>query len=599
MDAVWMNYVAQQQDLNGLFAEALYMAMPAGFCPVHRYWRDNHTDQHEPVKHGEHEVDVLTVLDPRPGMIDCWVGNPFDTVFDPNARKGSVYWCSYGRSLPGALVRAAFGHIPGVMELEGSTKVPSASQFQRIVREWQTEGLGVHGSPVIGPREGHQTNEDSIAVLCREVLPAVEVDWPDGRLQIALVPGSVDFRRGRATAGHALLVVDQPLPAQDFSWTNFYSHHRSDDVHGKPWVEDIDENQVEFNIARSKRWEVINRMAEAPIVAPGGAIADDMADIGAYNILEVEPTLAGWRPRVMEWPSEILAALDKEVESRRQAIYAGGGYQAASRGEAPGSRMAYRAIVALQQADNTIHGPVNLRFRRSACDFARGCWRQMKRYGDVPWLIELSERVPHYKLVNAFGASPELQAQEVLELMTVRGADGQVFLTTEEARRQYPNQRIFDRAGGPQFVARRRAKTVSTAIEYAAEQIRGAWGLYESDPSDPQVQMAAMHVFGLMETKYPRLQDDDLAAHLAALSEITQDETADIVARLAAAQRQKLYYQWQAMMAAQGTGQPQITETAGSAPQRPTMDRRAIAAAGQEGGGGRMLQGAPSQTRTA
>jgi len=568
VDSMWMNHVAHVQDLNGLFADAMYMAMPAGFCPVHRYWRDDAVDQHEPVTQAETPPKALARgFQPQPGNIDCWVGNPFDTVFDRAAKRGSVYSCTYGRVLPADLVRKAFDHVPGVREIQGTTRIPSAATFQRIARDWRGEGLSVHGGPSIQYRRDAGEGDELLQIVCREVLPGVEADWPDGRLQIVLVPGHADLRRGSGEGAGGITVTDQPLPGGDFSWTLFYSHHRGDDVLGKPWVEDIDQLQVDLNIALSKRWEVTLRMADAPIVTPGGALSDDMADLGGYNLLEVEPSLATWRPQVMQWPSQILTALNQEVEDRRSAIYTGGGYQASSRGEAPGSRIAYRAVVALQQADSSIHGPVNQRFRRSAVDFAVGCWKQMKAYGDVPWLIEitgdeyahlvepyidnskLSDRPPKFKLVNAFGPSPELRAQEVLELMATRGADGEPFLTTQQARRAYPNQQLWAQSSDPLLVQKRRAKTVATAFHHVAEQIREQTGLEGKSVSDPMVREVSQMVFLTMEAEYPRLRDDDLPSHIAALTEVTQDETADPIARLAAMQRQDLYYQWQAMMA--------------------------------------------------
>ena len=536
VDMLWINHVAETQDFNGLFADALYMAMPSGFCPVHCYWREDGTIDYEPIQGGDREL----LASPQPGVLDCWVGNPFDTVFDRGAKRGSARWASYGRVLPAAMVRAAFDHLPEARGLEGSTRIPSAAEFQRIARSWKMSGLGVHGSSVINERRDEEGDEELLYVICRETLPGVDQDWPEGRLQVIAVPGAADLRRGEGQSDRAVLLADQPLPAGDFSWSLVYSHHRGEDIHGKPWVEDIDQLQVDLNIALSKRWEVINRMIEAPIVAPGGAIGEDMTDLGGYNLLEVEPSLASWRPRVMEWPASVLTALDKEVEDKRRAIYTGGGYQASSRGESPGSRMAYRAIVALQQADNTVHGPVNMRFRRSACDFAVRCWKQMKTYGDVPWLIriagdeyahlvepyidstKLSDLPPTYKLVNAFGPSPELRAQEVLELMATKGADGEPFLRTEEARRQYPNPLIFDDESHPKAVQRRRAKTVSNAIAHLVQKFREQTGLEEQDITHPWVQQAALQVFQQMEAVYPRMRDDDLMAHLAALSEITQ-----------------------------------------------------------------------------
>ena len=617
IDSLWMNYVAYTQDLNSLFAEAMYLAMPAGFCPVHRYWSDGVTDQHEPVKPQGEEATQMDSFNPTPGVLDCWLGNPFDMVFDRNAKRGSVYWASYGRVLPADLVRRTFSHVPGVDGLEGSTRMPSASRFQQIARDWQTEGIGVHGSSAISHRRSFEGEEESLTLIVREALP---IGWGDrGHLQIVAVPGNVDLRRGEGTAGHALLLADQALPGLDFSWSLFYSHHRGDDVHGKPWVEDIDQLQVDLNIALSKRWEVINRMVEAPIVAPGGAISEDMADLGGYNLLEVEPTLAGWRPQVMQWPYQILDALNKECEDRRRAIYTGGGYQASSRGEAPGSRMAYRAIVALQQADNSIHGPVNMRFRRSATDFARGCWRQMKQYGQVPWLIDIagdeyshlvepyvdntkiSDRPPHYKLVNAFGASPELRAQEILDLMGTRGADGEVFLSTAEARRRYPDQALFDGQGDPGVVARRRAKTVANRIRMLAKQFREQNDFQETDFSHPWVQQAAMMIFNQIEAQFPRLQDDDLAAHISTLSEITQDETVDPIARLAAIERQKLYYQWQAMMAMTPGMAPQggIAAPGGQAPNAGGLNARNVMQEQKQLGSGTMVDEATAGPATA
>ncbi len=615
MDSLLINHIAHQQDWNNLFAEALYMAMPAGFCPVHAYWRDGVIDSSEPINTAS-GTDATAGI--GPGMLDCWVGNPFDSVFDRGARRGSANWMSYGRILPAQLIRDAFSHVPAAASLEGTTRTPSAAEFQRIAAAWRAEGMGMHGYPVMTQRRAHSGNEgeELMVIVCREVLPGYEKDYPEGRLQIIAVPGSTDLR-WRDARERGVLLADQPLPGGDFSWALVYSHHRQDDIHGKPWVEDIDQLQVDYNIARSKRWELANKMAEAPIVAPGGAIADDMADIGPYNILEIEPSLGTWRPQVMEWPTSALQAIDREIEDIRSSIFTAGGYQAASRGEAPGSRIAYRALVALQQADNTIHGPVNMRFRRSACDFARRCWKQFKMYGSTPWLIDvvgdeysylaepyidntkISHRAPNYKLVNAFGASPEIRAQEVLELMQTTGADGVPFLTTEEARRQYPNPMIFDTAGNPATVQRRRARTVAAAFVRLALQFRQQTQLQEAAISHPQVQQAAMMVFQRIEVEYPRLRDDDLNAHIATLTEITQDETIDPLARLAAMQRQNLYYEWQAMMAQQVMYAPDQGGGNGASGPGATdvLNQRGIAA--EMGGSGKPVVEHDANTTTA
>src|SRR5690606_4568858 len=274
IDTLWINYLAEVQDFNSLFADALYLAMSTGFCPVHAYWRDDAThDWFEPITSGATESrDPFSLA---PGMIDCWVGNPFDTVFDRSAKRGSIGWCSYARVLPADLVRRAFDHIPGVANLEGTTKVPSAAELQRIARNWQTTGLGVHGSSVMQERGD---NEELLTLVCRETAPGWLGRDDPGRLQIVAVPGTVDLRKGEGNAGHALLLVDQPLPGGTFSFENFYSDHRGSDVHGKPWIEPLDQIQVDLNIALSKHWEALNKMLDAPIVAPGGALDDDLVD---------------------------------------------------------------------------------------------------------------------------------------------------------------------------------------------------------------------------------------------------------------------------------------------------------------------------------
>lgn len=603
IDTIWANHLSDDQDLNNLFAEAMFMAMATGFCPVHAYWRDDvDADRFEPLP-GEGSLSGMA-----PGMIDCWVGNPFDTVFNPGARKHSVRWTSYARLLPADAVRAAFGHLPGVAGLEGSTRISSTSEFQQIARKWTSLNLGIHGNPVMhsGSRGG---GEELITVICREDAPGSDPMYPEGRLRIVAIPGEVDARAGRINGGHGVLLADQPLPAGEFSWSIFYStQNRGSDIHGKPWVEDLDMLQVDLNIAKSKRWEAIVKQMEAPIVAPGGAIAEDMTDIGGYNLLELEPSLASWRPRAIEYSHAIIPALNQEIDDLRSAIYTLGGWQAASRGEAPGTRTAYRAIVALQQADDKIHGPVNIGFRRSAQLFMQRAWRQFKAYGDIPWLVRItgdehahlvepyidrtkvSDDVPQFKMVNSFGSTPEMRAQELTELVQLRGADGEPVLPTGEFRRLYPNTLIFEQGSDPSVVRRRRAQTVASAIHMRAKQFREQQNFEETSIAHPWVQQAGMIVFQQIMQEYPQLRDDDLEAHIAAMTEIAQDETADAIARVAAAMRQDMYFQWQAQMA-QGMGAPVGT------PMQPPAGGGGGGRAPGPGGGGQMPPrgGSPQQ----
>jgi hypothetical protein len=605
IDTLWMNHVAHQQDLNGLFRDAMYSAMPAGFCPVHVWWRSDQQDQYEavgPAATDSPERQLMQMIDPKPGMIDCWLGNPLDTVFDVGAKRSSAHWCSYGRVLPAKLVRNAFGHLPGVAGLEGTRRIPSAAQYQRLIRGWQGDGLSMHGSPAISERRGENDDEELMILVCREVLPGIDVDWPMGRLQIIAVPGAVDLMRGEG-ADHAVLLADQDLPGGDYSWTNFYSHHRGDDIYGKPWVEDLDEYQVRLNLAISKHYAYTEKMRQSPMVVPGGVV-EDMAEYDGYNVLEVEISHTGFRPQVIKQQPEVLAALERQADMCRRALYTVGGYQAASRGESLGSRTAAKTVMALQNADSSIHSTVNQRFRRSACDFAVKCWKQFKMYGDIPSLIEaagdeygylvepyvdntkLSDRPPKYRLVNAFGPTPEAVSQEILQLVQMRGADGRPLLTTERAKRLYPNREVIEDDDDAKAVARQRAKIIAKAAIHLAAQVR-ANGMQETDPGHPWVKEAAQQVAIALERKFPRLRDDDLPAHLAAYSAVIQDETADIVARYGLMRRQDAYFQWQAERAQQqrqAMGQLPGQQT--TQPQQPNDDgRRAVAQEMATGGG--------------
>lgn len=627
IDTLWINHLAQEQDFNGLFAEAMYLAIPAGFCPVHAYWReDTGIDWYEPIGYGgagqeeglspENQAALDQFMPGHQGMIDCWVGNPFDTVFDRGAKRNSIRWFSYGRVLPADLVREHFGHVPGVEGLEGTTRISSAAEIQRIAKDWMVGGAGLHGDFTMGTRPKGEDDEgdELLTVICQEIAPGGRGEYAEGRLRIIAVPGDADLRRDSPGDGaHAVLLADQPLPARSFSATNFYSHHRGSDVHGKPWVEDIDQLQVDLNIALSKRHDFIERMFDSPLVTPGGVLDEDMRQIGDLNVMELDPgqaSAAGWRPRVIEWPQSILIGLNTEITEKRNAMWTIGGYQAASRGESPGSRTPYRSLVAMQQADNTIHGPVNMKFRRSACDFARRCWSQMKTYGDEPWLLavtgddyahlideyvdktKLSDRPPAYKLVNAFGPSPELMAQEILELSQVRGGDGQPFLLTSEARRAYPNQMLFDERIDPTAVQKRRARAVVEGFHIMTDEFRTENQYGVVDVADPTLEQAAQAVFQRGEVRFRRMQSDLLPAHVQAYTEIVQDETVDPLTRRAMELRLEQYYAWQQQMAMAAAGQAPPGAAPGGAPDsavageiRPErMDPRRVEAEMRSGG---------------
>lgn len=555
IDQAWANHLSAEQHLNDLAAMAMYMAQPAGFCPIHAYWRDDlAVDPYEPVW-------AAGQTGMQPGIIDCWVGNPFDTTFNRGAKRRSIQSTIYGRVLPAEMVRRAFEEelARQNVTLEGTDHLPSASVFQQMAREWYLTSVNMHGTAAI--LGGQQTDEELISVLCEEIAPEVDPEYPQGRLKLVALQGTANTRteRGRHRGtGEGILLADLPLPASQFSWSTIYSHHRFDDVHGKPWVSDLDDLQVQLNIARTKRKEYIDRQLKAPTIT-SGPLAEDMAEYDGYTILELEPTQHSFQPRVMEIPAGPLNAINEEIADIRQQMYTIGGYQAASRGESHAGDAAAK-VVALQRADDTIHGPVNRVFRSSIEDFMGICWGLMKEYGDVPWIIEatgddyahladgyidrtkLSERPPTFRLTSLAGATPESHAQQIMNMVTTAGADGVPLMTTEEARKQWPDQNLFGEVEGAQAARRQRARTVAARIRQSAAEVRKATGVQGASMMDPQVQMPARQLALLIQQEFPMLPgDDDPVVFIETLAEITQDETEDPIARLVAIHHQAIY----------------------------------------------------------
>ena len=257
IDQAIINADVRRQNWNALWAEAKYMAACAGFCPVHAMWRDEQGDPYEAVlaeqPMGE-EGGQIPMQGPRPGSIDSFIGNPFDTVFNSGARRNSVHRTTYGRVLPAELVRQAFGRD----DIEGNDRLPSASTFQRVVQRWIMAGGCTHGSSALSLGWGH---EEMVGLIYDETLPGVDPDWPAGKLTISALKGLAATQRieARGGLGEPTFLWNGPLPAGVFSFVNVYSHHRFDDRHGKPYVGDIDDDQIELNQLESLYNEFVRR----------------------------------------------------------------------------------------------------------------------------------------------------------------------------------------------------------------------------------------------------------------------------------------------------------------------------------------------------
>lgn len=575
-DSAFANHVARQQRFNSLAGQAFYMAIPAGFCPVHAYWRDDLTaDPYEPIYYQGDELSQLMggVQPPRKGIIDCWVGNPFDHTFNEGAKRDSIRAQWYGRVLPADAVRRAFEDqlAKQGVTLEGNDKLPSASAYQRIARRWWMTGLNVHGTSAM--QGGRPGGEELIAIVCREIARGDDPEWPQGRLTIVGLQGetSTGMETGRSGGGEAILLADQPLPAGKFSSELIYSHHRFDDVHGKPWIQDPDSANTVLNIMISKEREYVERALNAPTIV-GSPLIEDAAEYDGFTILELEPG-STIPPRTMEIPASPARMIKEKVADLREYIFRVGGYQAASRGESFAGQAA-AAIVALSRNDDTIHGPIHVVFQESMQRLMSLCWANMKEFGDVGWILnaigedyahladgyvdrtKLSEREPSFRLVSGYGATPETQGQQLLNMVVARGADGQPLLTTAEFRRRWPDQSLYADDSSPEISQKRRAHLCVEAICGAAAEFRKQSGMDQTGMLNPWVKNAGYQVFMDVEQEYIRLRDDNPDVHIAALTELTQDEGEDPVARWAAIYRQGLFYEWKAQIAQAQMGGP-------------------------------------------
>jgi hypothetical protein len=553
IDQALMNHVVRTQRWNALMAEAKYMAACYGTCALHASWRDDMTsDPYEAIA----AVDDFgnPMISPKPGAVDNWVGNPFDHVFDSGARRGSLHRQTFGRVLPAHLVRDAFGRS----DLEGNDRMPSASTFQRVVQKWTGAAGNVHGSSGLTMGSGH---DELIGVIYDELLPGNDPAWPNGRLQIIALQGMAATQRDEARGGVGTpkLLWIGDLPAGVFSTVQVYSHHRMDDPLGKPFVSDIDDDQIQLNQLESLVNEYLRRASRPPL-ASSGAVNVDTISFRGDTLLEVEQLGQGnLELQYLEYPGRHITLLESKINRVLDGMYRKGGWQAASRGEMKGSG---KAIIALQQADDSIFGPIVQRTREELEAFARLNWKIHKQYMDVPDIIDvvgdelahmaepyvsrnvLSERPPVFTLVSGFGTSTEARAQQLMNMFGMVDQRGEQVLGTRELRKNWPDQSLFRQIDDPQEIREQRPIHINNTIRALARRVR------EQDPNipimmrDPALQQIAQQLAIMVDMQHPTLMDDQLEMHIDRLSIITQDETEDPLARQIAVFRQQQFWQW-------------------------------------------------------
>ena len=566
MDQMIVNYHVRVQRWNQLVAEAKYIAACFGFCPIHQMVRDDASvDTYEapaPAQIGGEVGGSMAALpgqpssgptpasspdmpqEPPPIMLDAWCGNPWDMAFDTGSKRWSINRCTYGRILPTEMVKEAFDRE----DLEGDRYRSSASQFQLMAQRWNAAGSGVHGTSTYALGEQH---DELTGLIYEEIPPGVAgPDYPNGKLAICALQGSATAQRelGHTGAGRSLLLWEGELPGGAFSWVPFYSHWRMDDPLGKPFISDLDDDQIQLNQLESIANEYLRRANKPPLASSGG-VTIGTVDYNGDTILEVEPgqTAGDTELRYLVYPAQHLPFLGEKIARVLEGMYRKGAYQASSRGEVKSGESG-KAIIALQSADDSILGPLSMITQNELEEFAGLSHKLLSAYLDVGMVVDivgeelahiaepyvdktmLSAHPPAFRLVSGFGTSTESRAQQLLNLYGLSDAAGEEVLTTRMLRQKWPDQTLFGETDDPQEYRERHARVVNQKIERISEQLRQSYPDIPNVMNDPQVFQLAQMGWQHLDQMNPVLMDDDLQAHLDALTLITQDDTQDALA---------------------------------------------------------------------
>lgn len=601
IDQAIINTDIRRMNWNALWAEAKYMAACAGFCPVHAAARDVPDDPYEAVLATQPAAEggMTPMQGPRPISIDGWVGNPFDHVFNAGAKLNSLHRTTYGRMLPLSVVAQAFGRD----DLKGSKILPSASTFQRIAQKWSSTGGFIHNTAAL--TQGHD-HEETLHLIYEEVLPGIDPAWPLGRLTILALQGDgaarSDTRSGASECKH---LWTGPLPAGRFSFVLVHSHHRFDDIHGKPYIGDVDDDQIELNQLETLYNAFVQRSVGAPLASSGKVEVETIGPLGD-TLLKVEPLLHGGSVELkyLEQPARHMQFLDSKINRVIEGMYRKAGWQAASRGESAGE--SGKAIIALQSADDSIFGPITQRTTEEVEAYADLVWALRKEFMDVPMVIDqvgddlahlakpyvdrtmMSERPPLFTLVSGFGTSTEAKAQQLLNMYGMVDAKGEQLIGTREIRKLWPDNSLFPDKEDPQAARERRPLVVNQLIRdtagEAVEQFRAQYPQWQPSMADPLTAQVGEYVALVVDSKEPTLMDDDLEANIETLSLVTQDATESPVARRAAMVRQGQYWQWLAeRQAAQQATQMAQAQAGGSGTQEQQQGRPARGGAKKPG----------------
>lgn len=568
VDTLWANSFIKTQRLNELVGEGLFFAAPYGHGILHATWRDDlTTDPYDPIWNPGYSQE-------RPGFIDAWCGDPWATVYNPGATRRSLSWASYERIFHVDTVRKAFPDVQGIDTLKGRKDLPSASRFQRTVRAW-TPGSRNSG----GLQSGGKGGEELVALICREDAPGLDEKYPDGRLRVIALNGVVETNVGMW--GEPMLLHDGPLPASRFSFVRFYALNRFDDIYGKAFVSDLADRQILRNQLESDLVEGYIR-AGRPMLAVGpSAVDDDTAAFIRDGI--IENSNPQFTPAYLTFPTNWMSEIRQHIDKVEQDMFRIGAWQAASRGEGGASQPA-AALVAQARADDTILGPANRGIQGSVVEFLQLCHALTKEHaGRFPIPIEvsgkdygymakayitadeMSDAAPNYTVTSA-GGTPEARMQQLLNLVTVSGADGFPLLTTKQLRKQSPDSSIWPIETDIDEVKERRVQARNYALRDMCDVWREENGITDNNPLPLEwTDRAAQQILEQFDASDPIERTDDLAQHINGLTELAQDPADDKLLRRTASKLIDVYMDWQANIAAQQQGQMAQVAPAGDA----------------------------------
>jgi hypothetical protein len=272
-------------------------------------------------------------------------------------------------------------------------------------------------------------------------------------------------------------------------------------------------------------------------------------------------------------------SLETRLQKVEESMFRIGGWQAASRGESNAGDAAAK-VVALQRADDSVHGPETRHIQGVLAEFLQlvhlvtkehagpypipvktaggefGYMAQQYLYAD-----QLSNDPPNFQVTSGFSSTLEAKGQQLFNLVAAKGADGLPLLTTKQFQKQYPDLSVWPVETDIIDVKKQRANAINYLIRDLVQQYKESSGFDESQIHprllEQSLEVAAQEIWIQLDSIEEIQPDDDITINIEALSEITQDVSEDRLVRKVAQKRVLQNHEWQRMMAQpQGGGAP-------------------------------------------